>query len=821
MTHPTGREAAVPHTGPRPKHNLPIQPTPFLGREPEIELARQHLRADDPPVRLLTLTGPGGTGKTRLALEIAHALVDDFEDGVFVVDLAPVQDAQFLASAIARTLSAQATRDQSPFEWLLAHLESRRILLVLDNFEQLVEAAGQLSQLLTACPQLKILVTSRARLRLRWEHVIPVPPLELPDLNRLADLEALAQVSAVSLFLDRARAIDPTFVLMATNAQAVAELCVRLDGLPLALELAAARVDVLTPQGIVARLDRPLELLTADGEDLPARHLTMRRTVGWSYDLLAPHEQKLFRRLAIFAAGCLADGATAVCAEDYTDDESPEVFGASHLGILSGLSALASKSLLRRETQTDGDLRFGMLETIRAFALEQLGACGELEEAGRRFRDYFLRLAEDAEPNLIGPDQAVGLDRLEREHDNLRAALRWCIDRGAAEEGLRLVGALWRFWFTRRHLLEGSRWFDDCLALENTASVNPETRAKALNGAGNLAHARGDLARAAALHQESLAVRQALGDRRGIAISLNSLANVAVDHGDYDAARVLHEDSLALRRELGDTRGIAIALNNLGVIARDQADWERAAALTRESVAVFRELGDKHGMAISLVTLGAAEYHLGSHAEATALHQQSLALFGEVENRREIAECLEVLAMLARAQEQPVQAARLFGTAEAALEEIGSSMQPSQNPRYETYVAEIRDQLGEETFAAAWAEGRAMRLEDAIASALAPDPQGQVSEPERLQAPATRQGASKSPTPKFAHASCAGLTRREQEVVALLARGLTNRQIASELTITERTAETHVGKILSKLNLSRRAQLTAWAVEHDLTSPRA
>jgi non-specific serine/threonine protein kinase len=785
-----------------------VQPTPLLGRAHEIEVARQHVLADDPPVRLLTLTGPGGTGKTRLALEVAGTLLEYFEAGVFVVDLAPVQDAQFVASAIARTLSLQAASDQSPLESLLAFLESRHVLLILDNFEQVVDAASQLSQLLTSCPQLTIMVTSRARLRLRWERVLPVPPLDVPDLHHLPELDALASVPAVTLFLERARAIDPDFALSDANARSVAELCVRLDGLPLALELAAATVDVLTPQGILARLDRPLELLAAETGDMPVRHLTMRRAVGWSYDLLAPSEQKLFRRMAVFAAGCLPDAAAAVCDGDGAVDESKKSQTeprASGIGILEGLGALTSKSLLRRETGADGQLRFGMLETIRAYALEQLAACGELEEAGRRFRDFFLALAEQAEPKLVGPNQAVWLDGLEREHDNLRAALRWCVEHGVAEEGLRLAGSLWRFWFTRRHLVEGSRWLDECLALQGSSRVKPETRAKALNGAGNLAHARGDLARAAALHQESLAVRRALDDRRGIAISLNSLANVAVDRGDYTTARALHEESLALRRELGDRRGIAIALNNLSVIARDQADWERAATLSRESVGVFRELGDKQGVALSLVTLGAAEYHLGSHAEATALHQQSLALFSEVENRREIAECLEVLAMLARAQDQHFRAARLFGAAEAAFEEIGSSSRPSQNPRYGAYVAEVRDRLGDEAFEAAWADGRAMRLEDAMTAALASEP--------KVRTEKRRISPSLAPSD--------GLTRREQEVVALLARGLTNRQIAKELTITERTAETHVCKVLSKLRLSRRAQLTAWAVEHELPARRA
>ncbi|HYW90029.1 MAG TPA: AAA family ATPase, partial [Chloroflexota bacterium] len=428
----------------RPRHNLTVQPTPLLGREQELQAAHQHLLADA-PVRLLTLTGPGGTGKTRLALEIGSMLVDRFEDGVFVVDLAPLRDAQFVASAVAQTLSLQATGDQTAFDWLLAYLQPRRVLLILDNFEHVLEAAGLLSQLLTVCPRIQILVTSRARLRLRWEHVISVPPLEVPDLLRLPDPEALARVPSVMLFVERARAIDPGFALTEANAGAVAELCVRLDGLPLALELAAARIDVLTPQGILARLDRPLELLAADTGDVAERHLTMRRTIGWSYDLLSTREQKLFRRMAVVAAGCLADAAAAVCEPHEADDAAHPNGGSSSLGILDGLSALAGRSLLRR-TNAAGDMRFSMLETIRAFALERLEECGELEDAGRRARDFFLTLAERAEPNLIGPDQAVWLNRLEQEHDNLRAALRWSIERGAAEEGLRLAGALWRFW---------------------------------------------------------------------------------------------------------------------------------------------------------------------------------------------------------------------------------------------------------------------------------------------------------------------------------------------------------------------------------------
>jgi non-specific serine/threonine protein kinase len=774
-------------------HNLTAQPTQLFGRQHEVEQVCQMLLASDPAIRMLTLTGAGGTGKTRLALATAERLLDRFGGGVYFVDLVPVLDAQFVPSAIARALGLPDSGDRPIFDRLLDFIGDERLLLVLDNFEHVMAAARRLGELLSACPGVMLLVTSRARLRLRWEHVRTVPPLEVPDLEHLPAPEALAGVASVALFVERARAIDPDFVLTPDNAPTVAELCVRLDGLPLALELAAARVDVLAPRTIVERLDHPLELLSVDPGDVPARHSTMRRAVAWSYDLLTPAEQRLFRRLAIFSAGCLAQAAAEVCSEPSTVQS-----GTDDVAVLEGLASLTSKSLLRRETQADGVLRFGMLQSIRAFGLEQLAEHGELEETFQRLTAYLLALAETAEPNLTGPRQAAWLEALEREHDNVSSALRWCVDRDAAEEALRLCGALWRFWFTRQHLTDGSRWLVECLELKAAAHARPETRAKALNGAGNLAHARGELAQAAEFHQSSLAVRRSLGDRRGIAISLNSLANVAVDRGDYELARALHEDSLALRRELGDRRGIAIALNNLSVIARDEKDWQRAGQLSRESAALFEALDDRHGVALSLVTLGAALHHLGAHAEATALHRQCLAVFYELGNRREIAECLEVIAMLAATREWYVQAARLFSAAETTLEELGSTMGPSVNPRYAATVGHVRARLGAERFTAAWADGRSMTTGEAMAAAF-------EGEPARVPRTTTR-GTTASDQ----------LTRREQDVAALVARGLSNRQIARTLTISERTAETHVCKILSKLGLKRRAQLTAWALKHDL-----
>jgi non-specific serine/threonine protein kinase len=381
------------------------------------------------------------------------------------------------------------------------------------------------------------------------------------------------------------------------------------------------------------------------------------------------------------------------------------------------------------------------------------------------------------------------------------------------EESLRIAGALWRFWFTRSHLTEGNRVLCELLEVDSSVDVQPEIRGRALYAAGNLAQACGDLERAVTLHRESLVLRQTLGDRRGIAFSLNAVANVAVERGDYAEAQALYEESLALRRSMGDQRGIAVALNNLSVIARDQGDWSKAAVLSEGSAALFKSLGDKQGVALSLVTLGMAKYHQGWFSEAAELHRESLALFGELENKRDIAECFEVLALMACTHRQPALAARFFGAASRALEELGSSMSPARSARYRGYVAEVRVTLGEEAFAAAWAEGCAMPFEDAVAAALGAEQERPSPEPVRRPEPVRSMRSSGR---SVAHTN--GLTRREQEVTALLARGMTNREIAAELTITERTAETHVCKILRKLELSHRAQLTAWAVKHDLAT---
>lgn len=488
--------------------NLPTPSTPLVGRDAERAAVAARLRHAD--VRLLTLTGAGGVGKTRLALAVAGDLLERFEDGVFFLDLSPTADPDLVPSMIARVLEVGEAGRRPLIERLVEHLGERSLLLVLDNAEQVLGAAPLVAGLLAACPRLKVLVTSRAALRLSGEHEHPVPPLQLPDPTDPPDPESLARCEAVALFVQRARAARPEFEITPANAPSVAELCARLDGLPLAIELAAARVKVLSPPALLARLGRRLCLLTGGARDLPARQQALRNTMDWCYDLLAPAEQVLFARLAVFVGGCTLEAAEAVAGAG--DEAAPDV--------LDGLALLVDQSLLRQVEGPDGEPRFTMLETVREYAAERLEAGGDADVWRRRHADYYLALAEQAAPELVGPRQGAWLDRLEREHDNLRAALSWALERDEQTLGLRLVAALGHFWRVRGHLNEGQGWFERLLSRWPDAPAH--ARAEALSAAGNLAHARDDYGRAA-YHEASRSLRRALEDARGAAQSLHTV----------------------------------------------------------------------------------------------------------------------------------------------------------------------------------------------------------------------------------------------------------------------------------------------------------
>lgn len=729
-------------------NNLPVQLTSFIGREREIAEVKRLLST----ARLLTLTGPGGTGKTRLGLQVAADLLENFEGGVFFIPLAPISDPGLVISTIAQTLGVRETGGQPLLKSLQEYLRDKSMLLLLDNFEQVISAAPVLAELLVACPKLKVLVTSRAALHLSGEQEYPVSPLVLPDLKRLPALEALSQYAAVELFIQRALAVKPDFGVTNENAPAVAEICVRLDGLPLAIELAAARIKLFPPKAMLTRLvgatgQSPLQLLTGGARDLPVRHQTLRGAIAWSYDLLDAGEKTLFRRLSAFSGGCTPEAAEKAC----------NVAGDLETDLLDGLASLVDKSLLRQEEQADGKLRLVMLETIREYGLECLAASGEAESIRRQHADYYLALAEEADPKLTSAEQAVWFDRLEAEHDNLRAALECLAQSGEAEKGLRLGGAMWRFWEVRGYLAEGRERLARLLALAG-ASVRTKARMKVLYAAGVLADAQGDYASARALFEESLTINRELGDRRGIAVSLNNLGIVTVRQQDYPAARSLYEESLAIWRELGNRRAIALSLNNLGNVAnvqgdypaarslheeslavfqglrdrhgiawslnhlgdvaRDQGDYAVARSLYEESLAIFRELGDKWGIASSLTDLGHVAGDQGDYAAARSLHNESLVIVGELGDKRGIARVLEGFVGLAAAQAEQERALRLAAAAAALRETIGAPLPPAEQARLERRLGPARQTLSEEARTAAWAEGWALTLERAIAYAL-------------------------------------------------------------------------------------------------------
>ena len=650
-----------------PRHllrNVPTPATPLIGRDREAALARASLglahpdaetgspfATDRQPTRLLTLTGPGGAGKTRLALHLVAELGVGFGDGAAFVSLASLSDPDLVPAAIVGALDAGEPGAETTRDLLFDQLRDRHLLLALDNFEQIMTAAPLVADLLTRCPRLTVLATSRERLGLRGEQELPLPPLALPDgggrqeLGGVAravdplgpvDLDEIGRAEAVRLFVERAQSVKPGFDLSSENAAAIVEVCRRLDGLPLAIELAAARTKLLSPQALLERLDRfdrRLDVLSRGARDLPARQQTMRDAVAWSYDLLNPDEQRFFTRLAVFVGGATIEACSAVAGNLPSDDSGLDPFDL--------LESLTDKSLVRID-ETGGEPRATMFETIRDFGLERLAESNQHHAVYERHAEVFLRLAEDAEPLLAEGDQARWLDRLEQDQANLRAALGWLRDDGRIEQALRLAGALWRFWWLRGDTSEGRAHLEGLL--RHGDAVAPAIRAKALNAAGVLAESQGDRERAEQLHEEGLRLARRLGDRECIAWSLNNLGVVAINQGNFARARSLLAEHQRVAEAAGDTSGVATALMDLGQIAHYEGDHEQARSLFTRSLELFRELGNESSMARALNNLGGVALNVGEFARAHDLLQESLALHRHVGYRQGIASTLNNLA---------------------------------------------------------------------------------------------------------------------------------------------------------------------------------
>jgi len=740
---------APPEARARPPMRLPVQRTRFVGRDPERRAVKELLLRED--VRLITLTGPGGIGKTRLALQVAEEMVGHFPGGVSFVSLASVNAPDQIASTISHTLGVRERGGQAPLETLREHIASLRapMLLLLDNLEQLASEASMVGDVV-AIENVKVISTSRSPLRVYGEHEFPVPPLGLPDPRALPPLEALSEYESIALFLQRAIAVKPDFALTKENAAAIAEICARLDGLPLAIELAAARIKLLAPSAMRSRIEKRLQLSTGGSRDLPARQQTLRGAIEWSYDLLNPAEQGLFGRLAVFAGGCALEAVEAVC----------NARGDLEVEVLDGMESMVDKSLVRSVEPVGGDPRFVMLETIGEYAMERLARSGDESITRRAHAAYCLVLAEEVGTESSGEGPTGWLERFDLERENFRAALDWLTETGQAEWGLRLGAALFRYWESREHILEGRSRLAKLLALPG-AQPRTKERARALFAAGVLAGVQRDFVSARMHVEESLEINRERDDKWGAAVSVNSLAVTALDHRDVAAARRLSEENLALWRELGDRAAVARSLSNLasvvaverdfelahslyeealsvfreladhtsaarvldkqGDVAREQGNSAAAQALYEQSLTTFRQFGDLWGIAGTLADLGNLALDRRDHSAARRLFRESLRIFQGLEFKRGIAQLLECFAGAAADEGQPERALELAGASAALRQSLGTPMRPAEQAQLEKRLTAARQALAESDGAAAWMKGWEMSVEKAIETALRPD----------------------------------------------------------------------------------------------------
>jgi non-specific serine/threonine protein kinase len=798
-----GRSRASPSRGLDASYinRLPVPATRLIGRERDAVTVRERLLADS--ARLVTLTGPGGTGKTRLAVEVASLSAADFPDGIVFVDLAPLSEPAHVVPAIARALGLRDLGERPVRESVDEWLRPRRVLLLLDNFEHLLPAAADLADLLTNCPRVSALVTSREALRLRGERLVHVPPLDLPTKQGEDSAEQIAQSPAVMLFVERARDRNPAFHLTTENASAVADICARLDGLPVAIELAAARARLLTPPELARRLDRRLPLLDAGARDAPSRQRTLRDAIGWSYDLLSLEEQVLFRRLAVFVGGFTVAAAQVIAVRLVQPDvvrvgesSSPD------LPVLDLLQSLVDKSLLKPEAHA-AETRFRLLETVREYGIERLEASGEAGVLRAGHATYCLALVRQIKRD---PDEMTRSDHLEREHDNVRAALRWALEGGDLLVGLRLAAALRRFWWRRGYLSEGRRWLVDLLA---RADQDPTVRAAsewatALGAAGYLAWAQGDYAAALIYHRRALERWQELEEPHGLAASRGFLGTTLSWMGDLPEARVQLEQALAGWRRLGHAVGTGHALFQLGLVALFEQRYNDADDLLRQVLALHQEACSLIDTAYDLVMIGYAAVQRGQLAEARRCLGEARDLLADPDDRWIFPFLLECAGTLAAAEGDAVRALRLVGVAAALRDRTGVPLPPAYRACFEPWFLLARQGLPAAEAEAATRSGRA----------LAP---GQSIGLEHLRTLLTDEatpGASAMHRPD-------ALSRREQEIAAYVAQGWTNQQMADVLIVSRRTVESHVSHILDKLGLTTRAQVAVWATQHDLLASQS